>query len=199
MPQFVRWFFPHTIWRIKSDEPTIYITFDDGPEPEITPKVLDILAKYDVKASFFCVGENVARHPQLFDAIKRRGHVVGNHTYNHLRGTKVSTERYVDNVQKAHLLIQSPLMRPPYGRITPAQRRVLSRQYKIIMWDYITYDFDMKMDAAKIIQGIKKNTRNGSIVVFHDSIKAAPNMLAALPLAIEYWQNKGYKLEAIRL
>ena len=198
VPQFIRWFFPGTIWRLATVPPTIYITFDDGPVPEVTPQVLEILDKYQVKATFFCVGENVARYPALFDQVLARGHAVGNHSYNHLRGTKTSTQSYVENFEKAHALIKSPLMRPPYGRITPAQRRILSQKYKIVMWDYITYDFDARYNAQSIMRDIKKYSRNGSIVIFHDSIKASKNMLEVLPQAIEYWQSQGYKLELIR-
>jgi peptidoglycan/xylan/chitin deacetylase (PgdA/CDA1 family) len=199
VPQFIRWFFPGTIWRLATAQPSIYITFDDGPVPEVTPQVLEILDKYQVKATFFCVGENVARYPTLFGEVLAHGHAVGNHSYNHLRGTQTSTQRYVENFEKADTLIKSPLMRPPYGRITPAQRRILSQKYKIIMWDYITYDFDARYNAQSIMRDIKKYSRNGSIVIFHDSIKASKNMLEVLPLAIEYWQSQGYKIEAIRL
>lgn len=199
VPQFIRWFFPGTIWRLATVPPTIYITFDDGPVPEVTPQVLDILDKYQVKATFFCVGENVERYPTLFQEVLARGHAVGNHSYNHLRGTKTSTKSYIENIEKADALIKSPLMRPPYGRITPSQIRILRKKYKIIMWDYITYDFDASYNTQSIMRDIKKFSRNGAIVIFHDSIKASSNMLETLPQAIEYWQGQGYKLGMIQI
>jgi len=170
----------------------IYLTFDDGPVPEVTPQVLDLLDKFDLKATFFSVGENVQKYPELYAEVIRRGHRMGNHTFNHLNGFKFTTEEYVDNVKKAAVYINSKLLRPPYGRITCKQRKVLKKDYTIIMWDLISYDFDSRLSPETVFNNIKRFSRNGSIVVFHDSIKAKDNMLTVLPRAIEFWKSEGY-------
>ena len=171
----------------------IYVTFDDGPEPEVTPLVLEILDKYDLKATFFCVGENVEKHPDIYNEVLKRGHKTGNHTFNHLKGVSVSTDEYVANVEKAAERIDSKLFRPPYGRISYRQKRALQKRYVIVMWDIITQDYNNKLSPNTILRNIKQYSRNGSIVVFHDSLKAEKNMLIVLPLAIEYWKLKGYR------
>ncbi len=191
---FLRAFYKGGIWRIKDDkEKTIYITFDDGPVPEITPAVLDVLDKYQVKATFFCVGENVAKHPDVYAEILKRGHQVGNHTYNHLKGFAYPIQFYIDNVEKAATYIDSNLFRPPYGRIRPLQLNALLKKYKVILWDIITRDYNPNLTPEYIMKNIKKLSRSGSIVVFHDSIKAEKNMFAVLPEAIEFWKSEGYK------
>lgn len=189
----LRFFYRGAVWRIKKKEKAIYLTFDDGPIPDITPRVLDILDKYKIKATFFCVGENVKKHPEIYGEILKRGHQVGNHTYNHLRGFEYSTKNYVSNVRKASEFIDSKLFRPPYGRITPKQLNLLLREYKVVLWDLITRDYNSKLSPEYILFNIKKMTRNGSIIVFHDSIKAQKNLFAVLPQAIEYWQKERYE------
>jgi len=180
------------VWRMNSSEKVIYLTFDDGPMPEVTPLVLDILDKYRLKATFFCVGENVQKHPELYSGILQRGHKTGNHTFNHLKGIAVSSGKYMANVHQASEYIDSQLFRPPYGRITCRQKRLLQSRFQIIMWDLLTCDYNRKLSPESILNNIKRFTRNGSIVVFHDSIKAKDNMLTVLPLAIEFWKNEGY-------
>lgn len=194
LPDFVQKIWRTPVWRVNPEEKAVYLTFDDGPNPEITSEVLEILDDYKVKATFFCVGENVLKHPDVFEEIKRRGHSVGNHTFNHVKGFNNSVEDYVNNVRKADEYIQSKLFRPPYGKIKPRQVRALKNDYKIIMWDFITYDFDSKVTPDEILKEVKKRSRNGSIVVFHDSLKAAKNVLTTLPDVLSFWNKEGYKI-----
>lgn len=192
-PRFLRPLMGKLTWRKNSSSKVIYITFDDGPVPEVTPQVLDILDKYNIKATFFCVGENVQRYPNVYADVLNRGHITANHTFNHQKGFSTPTDTYVENVQKAAKYIDSSLFRPPHGQITPRQQKILSAQYEIIMWDLITHDYDKKLKPSTIFKNIKKYSRPGSIVVFHDSIKAKDTMLTVLPLAIEYWIAEGYQ------
>ncbi len=196
-PLLYRMLFPETLWRINKRRHTVYLTFDDGPVPEVTPWVHDTLDRYGVKATFFCVGDNVARNPELFEEVKRRGHSVGNHTMNHMQGAKVSTRLYLRNVAEAHELIQSNLFRPPHGLLRWAQSRVLRSRYTIIMYDLVTRDYSKKLNGEQVLDNVKRYARNGSIIVFHDSIKARENMQYALPRAIEWLQAQGYNLESI--
>jgi peptidoglycan/xylan/chitin deacetylase (PgdA/CDA1 family) len=190
-------FYYGAIWRINKKERAIYLTFDDGPTPEITPAVLDILDKYEVKATFFCIGKNVENHPDIYQEVLRRGHKVGNHTYCHLKGFNSGVSSYLNNVEKTSKVITSNLFRPPYGRIRPSQLRVLSKKYKIILWDLVTRDYNAQLSPEFILKNIYKMSRNGSVVVFHDSVKAQKNLLAVLPEAIEFWQKEGYQLKTI--
>jgi len=191
-PKLLRPLWGNVVWRKNPSEKVIYLTFDDGPVPEVTPLVLDILDKYDVKATFFSVGENVKKHPETYNKILKCGHKTGNHTYNHLKGFEVSVQKYVENTKKAAEFIESNLFRPPHGQITFKQKNALLPDYQIIMWDLITHDYDRKLSPKTILKTIKRFSRNGSIVVFHDSIKAKDNLLTVLPLAIEYWKIEGY-------
>jgi len=192
-PAILRPFMGKLTWRKNPSEKVIYLTFDDGPMPEVTPLVLDLLDKYNLKATFFCVGENVQKNPETYSEVIRRGHKIGNHTFNHLKGSSASTFEYVENVKKAAEIIVSKLFRPPYGRITYRQRKALRIDYEIIMWDLITHDYNRKFTPETIMENVKRYSRNGSIVVFHDSIKAKDNMMTVLPLAIEYWKAEGYE------
>ena len=196
-PDLLRPFMGKLLWRKNTSEKVIYITFDDGPVPEVTPLVLDLLDEYNLKATFFCVGENVEKYPEIYNEVLRRGHKTGNHTYNHLKGVSVSTEEYVANVQKASGIIDSKLFRPPYGRMNYKQRKALKGEYEIVMWDLITQDYNKKLSPNTIMQNIKRYSRNGSLVVFHDSIKAERNMLTVLPRAIEYWNSRGYRFDVL--
>jgi len=191
-PRFLRIFFPNFTWRRTTSSKVIYLTFDDGPVPEVTPLVLDILDKYGWKATFFCVGENVQKHPKLYNEILQRGHKTGNHSFNHIKGFNFSTEEYVSNVRKASEYIKSTLFRPPYGRIKPKQANILKREYEIILWDVITHDYNKSLSSEIVFNNVKNNLRKGSIVVFHDSIKAKENILTVLPKAIEFWESKNY-------
>ena len=197
VPIFVKWFLKGVFWRINPSEKVIYLTFDDGPIPEITPKVLEILDDFDVKATFFCVGDNVRKHPEVYKEVISRGHAVGNHTFNHIKGFDYLADEYVENVKKASEYIQSGLFRPPHGQITPKKIKCLRADYKIIMWDIITYDYDKTFSAAKIMRLIRRKSRNGSIVVFHDSLKSEKNVLEALPKALRFWKEEGYMLRKL--
>ncbi|MCL1944060.1 MAG: polysaccharide deacetylase family protein [Candidatus Azobacteroides sp.] len=192
-PFLYRALFPGAVWRISSrDEKQVFLTFDDGPIPEITPWVLDVLDQYEVKASFFCVGENVSKYPDIFRNIVNRNHSVGNHTFNHLQGWKTWTKTYVQNVNKADQLIGSALFRPPHGHIRFLQSAVLMHKYNFIMWDVVTRDYSRFLSGEQVLNNVKKYTRNGSIIVFHDSLKAQKNLRYALPLAIEHLLKEGY-------
>ena len=197
LPTVIRKIYPKTVWRLPKKQKTVYLTFDDGPIPEVTPWVLDQLDKYGVKATFFCVGENVQKHPDVFEMVKNRGHLVGNHTFNHLAGLTNFSKRYIDNVEKADGYIHSHLFRPPHGTFRYTQFVFLRRKYKIVFWDVVTRDYNRKISGDKVFSIVKKYVRNGSIIVFHDSLKAEKNMKYALPLAIEWLQKEGYRFEQL--
>jgi peptidoglycan/xylan/chitin deacetylase (PgdA/CDA1 family) len=191
-PRLLRPLWGKVVWRKDPSKKVIYLTFDDGPVPEVTPMVLDLLDEHNIKATFFCVGENVQKHPDTFAQVMSGGHKVGNHTFNHMKGFSVTDKEYYGNIDKAAELIDSKLFRPPYGRITGKQMKKLRDCYTIIMWDVITHDYNKNLSPETIMRTIKRYSRNGSLVVFHDSIKAKENVLTVLPLAIEYWKSKGY-------
>jgi peptidoglycan/xylan/chitin deacetylase (PgdA/CDA1 family) len=191
-PAVFRPLFGDVLWRVKTAEKKIYLTFDDGPVPEVTPAVLEILKRYSWKATFFCVGENVFRYPALYQQIITEGHQTGNHTFNHIRGWDHDLKTYVDNVEKASEFIHSKLFRPPHGRISFRQLRVLRRKYRIVMWDVITADYDARKTPEEVMNTVKSNIRPGSVVVFHDSLKARDRVLSVLPQAIEFWESEGY-------
>ena len=186
------------VWRINDGTKKVYLTFDDGPCSEITPQVLDILNNYGIKATFFCVGDNVRRFPEIFAEIQRCGHAVGNHTMHHLSGFAHNYKRYIRDITEADEYIKSPLLRPPYGRISCRELCLLRKKYKIIMWDVITRDYNTKLTPEKVLNIVKRYTRKGSIIVFHDSPKAAKNMLPALPKAIDWLIEQGYKFDIIK-
>ena len=196
-PFFYRMLFPETIWRIPGDKKTVYLTFDDGPIPQVTPWVLDVLDYYEVKATFFCVGDNVARNPNLLQVIRDRGHQVGNHTMNHVKGMSMSPEKYVRNVMNAHDLIQSRLFRPPHGHMLPGQAKLLKKDFSIIMWDVVTRDYSNKLSGEQVFGNVKRYARNGSIIVFHDSIKAERNLHYALPRTINWLRENGFLFKTL--
>ncbi len=196
-PFFYRIFFPGAIWRINKSEKCVYLTFDDGPIPEITPWVLDLLDKYNIKATFFCVGDNVRKYPDIYQMVLDRGHIVGNHTYNHLQGLRSWTKNYTENTEKAAELIHSRLFRPPHGHMRILQFFSLRKKYKMIMWDVVTRDYSNKMTAKGVFNVVKRYTRNGSVIVFHDSIKAGDRMKESLPKSIEWLLQQGYTFKLI--
>lgn len=198
-PFFYRLLFPGARWRITtSEKKTIYLTFDDGPIPEVTPWVLDVLDHYDIKATFFCVGDNVRKYPDIYRMLLDRGHRTGNHTFNHIQGWKSPTSLLLENAAKAKELIASPLFRPPHGHIRVAQNLALQEAgYRVIMWDVVTRDYSHRITPEQTLENVKKYTRDGSIIVFHDSLKAERNMKYALPKAIEWLQQEGYSFELI--
>lgn len=197
-PSFVRLFWKG-VWRMKrAGERTVYLTFDDGPCPTTTPQILEILRRYQLKATFFCVGDNVRKYPELFEQIKCEGHHVGNHTMHHLKGFGTSTEDYCNDVAEADAFIHSRLFRPPYGRVKPAQLKEIRKNYTVVMWDVITRDYNPKLSPEKIVRIVKKYARNGSIIVFHDSKKSSANTLSALPQAIEALLVKGFSFSQLQ-
>lgn len=196
-PKLFRVLYPRAIWRMDPTEKSVYLTFDDGPIPEITPWVLDLLDKYHIKATFFLVGDNVRKHPEEFKMIVDRGHRVGNHTFNHIRGFEYSIKRYMENTEKANELIQSDLFRPPHGHMTAAQYFALSKEYKIIMWDLVTRDYSNKLNGKQVLKKVKHYVRNGSIITFHDSLKSEENMKYALPRSIEWLLEQGYQFKLL--
>lgn len=197
IPDFIRPLFGQATWRKNPSSKVIYLTFDDGPVPEVTPEVLEILDYYGLKATFFCVGNNVSKYPHIYQDILQRGHSTGNHTFSHLNGRKTKSATYLEDTRKAAKLIDSHLFRPPHGLMKPWQRKTIAKEYEIILWDVLTLDYDRNLSAEKIMQNIKRYTRNGSIIVFHDSIKAAGNMLEVLPRALEFWKKEGYGFDVL--
>ena len=186
----------HLIWEGDKTNKAIYLTFDDGPTPQLCEKILEILEEKNIKANFFLVGENVKKHPELFQKIIAQGHGIGNHTYNHLKGWKSNWFNYTKNTLKASQLIDSNLFRPPYGKIKASQIRVLKKRFCIVMWSVLTYDIDKTVSKEKCLKNALK-AKPGSIVVFHDNIKAAENMLYALPKFINHYLEKGYKFKVL--
>lgn len=175
----------------------MFLTFDDGPTPGLTGQILDILDEYRSRATFFCVGENVSRYPALYEEILSRGHAAGNHTHRHLQGWKTGAEEYFEDVEKAAQFIHSRFFRPPYGRITGRQVRLLKDQYRIIMWTLLSRDFDPSTDPVKNLEVMKRKTSPGAIVVFHDSMKAGKNMLHMLPAYLGFLLEEGYRVESL--
>lgn len=198
-PFLYRILFPGSLWRIKvPHQKTVYLTFDDGPIPEVTPWLLNVLDRYKVKATFFCVGDNVRKYPGVYRQLLERGHKTGNHTFNHLQGWKHRTRFLLENSAKAAELIDSRLFRPPHGHMRAAQNYALQKAgYNVVMWDVVTRDYSRFMTKEKVLNNVKRYTRNGSIIVFHDSLKAEKNMKYALPRAIEWLQEQGYTFEQI--
>ena len=175
----------------------VYLTFDDGPIPEVTPRVLEILERYGVKATFFMVGDNIDKHPDVFDKVVQAGHTIGNHTYNHLKGWRCTTAEYLANVEKFPK--ETNLFRPPYGKATFWQRRALVKQgYTLIYWDILTRDYEATRTPEAMLAQIRQNVRPGSIINFHDSLKSNERMLAVLPQVIEFLQTEGYRMESLR-
>ncbi|MDO5572079.1 MAG: polysaccharide deacetylase family protein [Bacteroidales bacterium] len=191
-PYLFRMLFTESIWRLQGHPKCVYLTFDDGPIPEVTPWVLDLLDLYGIKATFFCVGDNVKRNPELFQEMKNRGHRVGNHTMNHIQAPGYSIKRYLSNVEKANEVIKSNLFRPPHGWMKRNQSLALKRHYRIVMWDVVTRDYSKKLSGEQVLENVKKFARNGSVIVFHDSLKAEKNLRYALPRAIEWLLRQGY-------
>jgi peptidoglycan/xylan/chitin deacetylase (PgdA/CDA1 family) len=196
-PLLYRALFPGAMWRIPADGKCVYLTFDDGPVPGITPWVLDTLDRYGIKATFFCVGDNVRKHPDVYRMIINRGHRTGNHTHNHIQGIRYMTSDYLDNVCKAGEYIDSTLFRPPHGHMRFRQILKLRRSYRIVMWDVVTRDYSPHMNPADVLHVVKKYTRNGSFIVFHDSLKAERNIKESLPPAVEWLMAEGYAFKII--
>ncbi len=196
-PQYVQALFPGLIWKMSGNHKEIYLTFDDGPIPEVTPWVLDVLKEYNARATFFCVGDNVRKHPDIFEKVIREGHTVGNHTYNHLSGWATENISYFHNIRHCARKVHSGLFRPPYGKMKPSQVQFLQRHYRIIMWDVLSGDFDRDITPEDCAQNVIQNAGPGSIVVFHDSLKAETNLRYALPHVLNYFTSMGYSFHAL--
>lgn len=193
LPQFLTGCFPRAIWKGPAAENQVYLTFDDGPVPEVTPWVLELLKKEDLKACFFCVGENVQRFPHIYRQILNEGHLTGNHTYNHLQGLKTRTRHYLENVEKATGYIDSRFFRPPHGWMRKAQYKAISRKFQVVMWDLVSCDYRQTLTPEDVSGNVLKYIRPGSIITFHDSWKAKRNLYGALPVVIRELKTRGYR------
>lgn len=198
-PKIIRKLFPSFIWNFPDEKDGIFLTFDDGPRPEVTPWVLDLLDKYNAKATFFCIGKNVEMFPELFEEVKRRGHAVGNHSYSHVKGWGMHTGDYIRDIDIAGDMIRSNLFRPPYARIGTNQARVLGERYKIIMWDIISRDYNQALSGDACARNVIPHLEPGAIIVFHDSIKCSRNLFEALPQVLEAIKAKGLVCKRIEL
>lgn len=200
------------VWDIPNEEKTVYLTFDDGPTPQVTEWVISQLKKYDAKATFFCIGNNIEKHPDIYAKVILDGHAIGNHTFDHLNGWKTSKNKYLENValcEEKILKFEKPsdnfkegakLFRPPYGRTKPSQAKILREKgYQIIMWDVLSADFDQSISPEQCFENVLKNVKSGSIIVFHDSVKAFPNLEYTLPRTLEFLSKNKYNCKAIRL
>ncbi|MBT8254785.1 MAG: polysaccharide deacetylase family protein [Flavobacteriaceae bacterium] len=197
-PSWLKRIAPHLIWHIPTTEKSVYLTFDDGPTPGVTDWTLDLLQKYRANATFFCVGSQVAKYPELFERIQQEGHSVGNHSENHLKGWSTPTLKYVDDVSRASKLIRSKLFRPPYGQIRPTQVEALKdKGFDIVMWSILSKDWDQKINEETCANNVIDNTTAGDIIVFHDSLKARRNLKYALPLVLEDLMSKGFEFKCI--
>jgi peptidoglycan-N-acetylglucosamine deacetylase len=211
-PYLLKKLYAKAIWRMDSTQKKIYLTFDDGPVPDVTTGVLDVLKQYNIQATFFCVGENVVKHPEVYQRILNENHAVGNHTYNHLKGWNTPTKNYMENVDRCQQVLkigtragQTHLFRPPYGKVKKSQILQLSSKnhpdstpYSIIMWDVLSGDYDKKTSPSACLNNVIKHVRNGSIIVFHDNIKAQKNVTYALPRFIEYAKAEGFEFEKLK-
>ena len=196
-PNALKPFAADLLWSIDQFQNVVYLTFDDGPTKEITPKILDILDEYNARATFFCIGGNVKSNPNVYAEILRRGHRTGNHTWNHMNGWEYSDFSYFRNIIECSELVHSSLFRPPYGRIKRSQVHALKNEYTIVMWDVLSGDWSKSVSPEKCLSNVIHNTRSGSIIVFHDSEKAEKNMLYALPRALKYLSEKGFVFQAL--
>ncbi len=196
-PRLIQNLFPNFTWKIPTKEKVLYLTFDDGPIAEVTPWVLGQLAKFRAKATFFCVGDNIRKNRDEFRRVLDAGHSVGNHTFNHLNGWGSENIPYFHNVRHCARLVNSDLFRPPYGRLMPKQSQFLQRHYRIVMWDVLSGDFDNTITKEQCLQNVLGNTGAGSIVVFHDSLKAWKKLQFVLPKVLEHYTAKGYRFEAL--
>ena len=194
-PALLRFLYPRALWRMDKTVKAVYLTFDDGPIPRVTPWVLDVLDKYGIRATFFMVGDNVRKHPEEYRMVVERGHRVGNHTFNHIRGFEYSSDNYLANTDKANDYLHTDLFRPPHGHLGWGQYRTLRKKYRIVMWDLVTRDYSKRMNGMQVLENVKKYARNGSIITFDDSLKSEQNLKYALPRAIEWLLSQGYEFK----
>ncbi len=193
VPAIIKRFYSNYVWNKSVSKKTLYLTFDDGPIPEVTPWVLKTLKEYQAEATFFCIGENAEKHPELFKQLLASGHAIGNHTHKHLNGWKSNTKTYLENTEQANTIIQSKLFRPPYGKIRAKQAKyLLQKGYKIMMWSVLSRDYDASISQERCLNNVLYYAKPGSIVVFHDSLKAEKNLRYVLPKVLEFYSKKGY-------
>lgn len=196
-PRFLQRFFPRIVWSFPNEERGVFLTFDDGPIPEVTPWVLDLLAQYNAKATFFCLAKNVERHPEIFHRIVAEGHAVGNHSYSHIKGWFTPTQQYIDDVDYANTFLNTMLFRPPYGRITPKQFALLRQRFHVVLWSILSMDYSRCVPKHQVAQYVVNHIKPGEIVVFHDSLKAQHNLRYALPFVLETIAMRGYVAKPI--
>lgn len=199
-PWLLKKLYPKLIWDGDLNGRRLYLTFDDGPIPIVTPFVLNILKQYNAKATFFCIGDNVSKYPDIFEQVKNDGHAIGNHTYNHLNGWKTDDKTYLENFLEADKLLDAKLFRPPYGRIKRSQIKLLQEAkpgLKIVMWKVLSGDFDVNLKPEKCLQNVLRHTENGEIVLFHDSLKAFPRLEYVLPRVLEQWSREGFVFDSL--
>lgn len=194
---FLKLIYPNGIFRKNPEDHSVYLTFDDGPIPQVTPWLLETLDKYDIKATFFIVGDNARKYPELLQEIIKRGHRLGNHTFNHVRSMRMRTPDYIDNVTKCDRYFKTRLFRPPHGIMKKWAYRYMLESYQIVFYDVITRDYNQKLGGIKVFDNVRKYTRNGSIIVFHDSLKSEQNLKYALPKAIEWLMAEGYQFKTL--
>jgi len=190
--RFLRWLYPRALWRMDPNERAVYLTFDDGPIPEVTPWVLDVLKQYDVRATFFMVGDNVRKHPDIYQMVVDAGHRIGNHTFNHLGSIRHTLRTYLNNIDQADRLLHTDLFRPPHGWMRHSAYAFVSRKYRVVMWDLVTRDYSKRLNGRDVLVNVRRYARPGSIITFHDSLKSHDKILYALPRAIEWLRSQGY-------
>lgn len=193
--KWLRWIYPKALWRMDENDHSVYLTFDDGPIPESTPYLLKILRDFDVKATFFVVGDNVRKYPDLYQQILDEGHKVGNHTFNHIGSARHSIREYERNVHKCEELVHSDLFRPPHGWMRPTQYQRFKNKYRIVMWDLVTRDYSHLLSAYDVVRNVKTYARNGSIITFHDSLKSIDKLYFALPASLRFLKSQGYEFK----
>lgn len=192
---FLRWLYPLALWRMDRRERSVYLTFDDGPIPQVTPWVLSVLRHYDIRATFFMVGDNVRKHPEEFAQVVAAGHRIGNHTYNHIGGLRHGIRSYLANVEKANELLHTDLFRPPHGWMKWGQYIAVRRRYRVVMWDLVTRDYSTRLNGRDVLLNVRRYARPGSIITFHDSLKSEDKLLYALPRSIEWLLSQGYSFK----
>ncbi len=197
IPKLIQYLLYYFEFKIKGENKTLYLTFDDGPIPEVTPEVLDILDKYNAKATFFCVADNIKKHPEVFQSIIDRGHRLGNHTYHHIKGWETPNNEYFEDIERANQLVNSNLFRPPYGRIGFFQARELRKKYRLILWSVLSYDYSGKLSKEKVWDNIRKSVTDNDIILFHDNIKARDNMIYSLSNTLFFYSKRGFQFKSI--
>jgi peptidoglycan/xylan/chitin deacetylase (PgdA/CDA1 family) len=197
-PKLLQSLLPQCFWSLPNKQNKIYLTFDDGPTPEVLPFILKTLDTYKIPATFFCVGENMQKHPDLVKEMQKRNHVIGNHTFNHISGWSTKSKNYFENIEACNKIYRSKLFRPPYGRLRTSQANELRKKYKIIMWDVLSYDYDKKVLPATCFRNVIDATKSGSVIVFHDNVKALKNLEYSLPRSIDFLLKKDFVFDVIK-